>query len=95
MTLAGMQIPAAPTSEIALFEQIYADSADSARVMAISIHPYIMGAPHRVKYFRRVIEHIDFLAIDKKDVAAVEAEVAADEALEEAAHEAAAEAASH
>jgi peptidoglycan/xylan/chitin deacetylase (PgdA/CDA1 family) len=40
------------------FEQIYADSADSARVMAISIHPYIMGAPHRVKYFRKVIEHI-------------------------------------
>jgi peptidoglycan/xylan/chitin deacetylase (PgdA/CDA1 family) len=40
------------------FEQIYADSADSARVMAISIHPYIMGAPHRLKYFRRVIEHI-------------------------------------
>jgi len=40
------------------FEQIYADSADSARVMAISIHPYIMGAPHRVKYFHRVIEHI-------------------------------------
>src|SRR5271170_7782572 len=38
------------------FEQIYADSADSARVMAISIHPYIMGAPHRVKYFRRVLE---------------------------------------
>src|SRR6202171_4391913 len=40
------------------FEQIYADSADSARVMAISIHPYIMGAPHRVKYFRKVIENI-------------------------------------
>jgi allantoinase len=40
------------------FEQIYADSADSARVMALSIHPYIMGAPHRLKYFRRVIEHI-------------------------------------
>jgi allantoinase len=40
------------------FEQIYADSADSARVMAISVHPYIMGAPHRLKYFRRAIEHI-------------------------------------
>ncbi len=40
------------------FEQIYADSADSARIMAMSIHPYIMGAPHRVKYFRKVIEHI-------------------------------------
>ena len=30
----------------------------SARVMALSIHPYIMGAPHRVKYFRRVFEEI-------------------------------------
>jgi allantoinase len=40
------------------FEQIYADAADSARVMAIVIHPYIMGAPHRLKYFRRVFEVI-------------------------------------
>ena len=31
---------------------------DSARVMAIVVHPYIMGAPHRLKYFRKVIEHI-------------------------------------
>jgi peptidoglycan/xylan/chitin deacetylase (PgdA/CDA1 family) len=40
------------------FEQIYADSADSARVMALVAHPYLMGAPHRVKYLRRVIEII-------------------------------------
>jgi allantoinase len=40
------------------FEQIYADAANSARVMALSIHPYIMGAPHRVKYFREAIQHI-------------------------------------
>ncbi len=40
------------------FEQIYADSADSARIMALSMHPYIMGAPHRVKYLRRVFEVI-------------------------------------
>jgi allantoinase len=40
------------------FEQIYADAADSARVMALALHPYIMGAPHRLKYFRRVIEVI-------------------------------------
>ena len=38
------------------FEQIYADSATSARVMALVVHPYIMGAPHRLKYFRRVLE---------------------------------------
>ena len=40
------------------FEQIYADAAKSARVMAIVLHPYIMGAPHRTKYFRRVVEKI-------------------------------------
>ena len=40
------------------FEQIYADAEHSARVMAIVIHPYIMGAPHRLKYFRRVFETI-------------------------------------
>jgi allantoinase len=40
------------------FQQIYGDAAESARVMAIAVHPYIMGAPHRVKYFRRVIESI-------------------------------------
>src|SRR5258708_35227811 len=28
------------------FEQIYADAEGSARVMAISVHPYIMGAAH-------------------------------------------------
>jgi hypothetical protein len=30
----------------------------SARVMALVVHPYIMGAPHRLKYLRRAIEHI-------------------------------------
>ena len=40
------------------FEQIYIDAASSARVMALVVHPYIMGAPHRLKYFRRVLEVI-------------------------------------
>jgi allantoinase len=40
------------------FEQIYADAAHSARVMALVVHPYIMGAPHRLKYLRRVFETI-------------------------------------
>jgi allantoinase len=26
--------------------------------MALVVHPYIMGAPHRLKYFRRVLETI-------------------------------------
>jgi len=40
------------------FEQIYHDSAKSARIMALVVHPYIMGAPHRLKYFRKVLEAI-------------------------------------
>ena len=40
------------------FEQLHHDARTSARVMAIVVHPYIMGAPHRLKYFRRAIEHI-------------------------------------
>ncbi len=28
--------------------QIYADAAKSVRVMALVVHPYIMGAPHRL-----------------------------------------------
>ncbi len=40
------------------FEQIYIDSEESARIMALVVHPYIMGAPHRLKYFRRVFETI-------------------------------------
>jgi hypothetical protein len=47
------------------FEQIYDDSADSARIMALVVHPYIMGAPHRAKYFRRIFEKIR----QKSDVA--------------------------
>ena len=35
------------------FEQIYEDADDSARVMAIVVHPYIMGAPHRTSISAR------------------------------------------
>jgi peptidoglycan/xylan/chitin deacetylase (PgdA/CDA1 family) len=40
------------------FEQIYKDSSPSARVMALVVHPYIMGAPHRLRYFREALQHI-------------------------------------
>lgn len=38
------------------FEQIHHDSRDSARIMALVVHPYIMGAPHRLKHFRKIFE---------------------------------------
>jgi allantoinase len=40
------------------FEQLYADAHDSARIMALVVHPYIMGAPHRLRYFREALAHI-------------------------------------
>ena len=42
------------------FDQILADARadDSARVMALVVHPYIMGAPHRLKYLDLALQHI-------------------------------------
>lgn len=40
------------------FEQLYHDGRNGARVMAFSVHPYIMGAPHRAKYVRKLLEHM-------------------------------------
>jgi peptidoglycan/xylan/chitin deacetylase (PgdA/CDA1 family) len=46
------------------FDQLYADSKDSARVMALVVHPYIMGVPHRLRYYREALEHV----LEKRDV---------------------------
>ena len=40
------------------FEQLYSDAEKSARIMALVAHPYIMGAPHRMRYFREAVETI-------------------------------------
>jgi hypothetical protein len=40
------------------FEQLYADAHDSARIMALVAHPYIMGAPNRLRYLREALDHI-------------------------------------
>jgi peptidoglycan/xylan/chitin deacetylase (PgdA/CDA1 family) len=39
-------------------EQLLHDARGSARVMALVLHPYIMGAPHRARYFREAVAHI-------------------------------------
>lgn len=38
------------------FETLYEEGKDNARVMAIAIHPYIHGVPHRVRHYARLIE---------------------------------------
>jgi peptidoglycan/xylan/chitin deacetylase (PgdA/CDA1 family) len=42
------------------FDQLLADATTdgSTRVMALVVHPYIMGAPHRLKYLDQALTHI-------------------------------------
>ena len=43
---------------VAQFDRLYAEGEKSARVMAISVHPYISGVPHRIRYLERLYEYI-------------------------------------
>jgi peptidoglycan/xylan/chitin deacetylase (PgdA/CDA1 family) len=40
------------------FDRLYAEGGKSARVMAISVHPYITGVPHRIGYLEKLYEYI-------------------------------------
>ena len=40
------------------FERLYAESEKITRVMAVSVHPYITGVPHRIGYLEKLYEHI-------------------------------------
>lgn len=40
------------------FECLYEESADDVKVMSLAVHPYISGAPHRIKYIRKIFEHV-------------------------------------
>ena len=40
------------------FDRLYLEGKDIPRVMAISIHPYLTGAPHRIKYLEALYDYI-------------------------------------
>ena len=40
------------------FDTLYEEGAESARVMAVSTHPYITGVPYRIKYYNQIWEYI-------------------------------------
>jgi peptidoglycan/xylan/chitin deacetylase (PgdA/CDA1 family) len=40
------------------FDVIYADSAESGRVMCVAIHPYISGQPHWIRHVDGALAHI-------------------------------------
>jgi len=40
------------------FDTVYAEGEDNPRVMCIALHPYMMGAPHRIRHLDRALAHI-------------------------------------
>ena len=40
------------------FDRLYEEGAENARVMAISIHPYVTGVPHRIKYLEQLLDYV-------------------------------------
>ena len=40
------------------FDRLYAEGRTNPRVMALAVHPYISGVPHRIKYFEAVYDYI-------------------------------------
>mgnify|MGYP003328915267 FL=1 len=39
-------------------ERLWQESASNPRVMAISVHPYITGVPHRIAAFEKLLDHV-------------------------------------
>ena len=40
------------------FDRLYEEGATQPRIMSLSIHPYIMGVPHRIKYFAAAYDYM-------------------------------------
>lgn len=40
------------------FDRLFMDGAQAPRVMAISVHPYLSGVPHRIKYLEALYDYI-------------------------------------
>lgn len=40
------------------FERLYEEGRENARIMAIAVHPYISGVPHRIKFFEQILDEL-------------------------------------
>ena len=40
------------------FERLHAEGKSRAKIMALAIHPYISGQPHRIKYLEAIYDHV-------------------------------------
>ena len=41
------------------FDRLYREGQDRAKIMAIAVHPYISGQPHRIKYLEAVYDQVN------------------------------------
>jgi peptidoglycan/xylan/chitin deacetylase (PgdA/CDA1 family) len=41
------------------FDRLWQEGAERPRIMAMAIHPYISGQPHRIKYLEEIYAHIN------------------------------------
>jgi len=40
------------------FDRLYLEGEHNARIMAISVHPYITGVPHRIRYLEELLDYV-------------------------------------
>jgi len=41
------------------FDRLYAEGKDRAKIVALAIHPYISGQPHRIKYLEAIYDYVN------------------------------------
>jgi peptidoglycan/xylan/chitin deacetylase (PgdA/CDA1 family) len=61
LVIEGNGAPAAELETVIVdaFDTLYREGEESARVMAIALHPYLTGASHRIKYLDRALHYIN------------------------------------
>ena len=40
------------------FDRLYQEADENVRIMAISVHPYLTGVPHRISFFEQLLDYI-------------------------------------
>lgn len=57
-TMQGLTGPQFVQTVTDQFDQLYAESANSGRVLALALHPFVSGQPFRYKYLNKALEYI-------------------------------------
>ena len=54
------------------FDRLYKETEENIKIMAISVHPYLTGVPHRIGFFEKlldyVLEHDDVEIMTGRDI---------------------------